>query len=337
MEYIAGFFNYTDILRRAFDVTWLILLILLLRRVFGEQLRPKTRRLLWGFAALRIFLPITAPLLKGLYNILHLDRLYPYIEASVSQMEQNAWISWYQSSSDSFLAGLPYHILSSIDDLFFYCPPPILLGTVWLFGALAVTVVFIIQNLCFYRLVKANGRIYGIRDHLPVYTIHDRYGSCLSGIVNPEIYISEAVIEDTGLAEWIVRHELQHYCAKDHWYGLIRSLCLIMMWFHPLVWYGAKLSREDCELNCDDLVLQNTDEAACTSYGKCLIAMAAGKRRLAMKPSIAVSHLNRISLKKRVERIAKHAEVPAGKTAGDRLANGILLLSLILCLISGQG
>lgn len=335
MEYIAGFFNYADILWRAFDVTWLILLILLLRKMLGEQLLPKTLRRLWGFAALRIFLPITAPVYKGLYCMLHLDHLYPYIEAWVSQMEQNAWVSWYESSSDSVLAGLPYHIWSSIDNLFFYCPLSILLGVIWLLGAFTVTIIFIIQNICFYRLVDANGRIYGIRDNLPVYTIHDRYGSCLSGIANPKIYISEAVIEDTNQAEWIVRHELQHYRAKDHWYGLARSLCLIMMWFHPLVWYGAKLSREDCELNCDDLVLQNTDETSCMAYGKCLIAMAAKNKRQAMKPSIAASHLNRISLKKRVERIARHTELPAGETASDRLANGILLLNLILCIISG--
>ena len=55
----------------------------------------------------------------------------------------------------------------------------------------------------------------------------------------------------------------------------MRNLLVALYWFHPLVWLAARLSREDCELACDEAVAAQLSENQKIAYGKSLLFVAA--------------------------------------------------------------
>lgn len=63
----------------------------------------------------------------------------------------------------------------------------------------------------------------------------------------------------------MLAHELCHRRAHDPFWSIVRNCCVALHWFNPLVWLGARLSRVDAEMACDDRVtakLQDIDRLA---------------------------------------------------------------------------
>lgn len=202
---------------------------------------------------------------------------------------------------------------------------PLALG-IWVFGAVFVLVLFLSENAGFKRNVKRQRTLYGKKDGLLVYFVDRRIGSCLVGLVHPQIYVSRSADSSLDWCKWIVKHELCHYQAMDHWYGMLRLLCLVLQWFNPLVWYAAACSIEDLEIACDYQVVKDENPAARISYGKCLIAMAAGNPQRLLKSITTGNALGRGSLKRRIKRLGEGWQM-RGALSG-LLVSGMLLLLL---------
>ena len=74
-------------------------------------------------------------------------------------------------------------------------------------------------------------------------------------IMNLMEYVQETVYEkwqELAYVGFSDRPLMTHYRHLDHIWTLVRSLCLVLYWFHPLVWVAARLSMEDSELACDE-------------------------------------------------------------------------------------
>ncbi len=50
----------------------------------------------------------------------------------------------------------------------------------------------------------------------------------------------------------------------------LRSVCLAVYWFDPLVWIAAAVSKADGELACDEAAIQALGEGERIPYGKTL-------------------------------------------------------------------
>ena len=98
---------------------------------------------------------------------------------------------------------------------------------------------------------------------VPVYFVDRIPSACLIGVVHPFIAVPlDTAPEHLSL---VLAHELCHRRAHDPLWSIVRNCCVALHWFNPLVWLGARLSRVDGEMACDDRVtarLQDIDRLA---------------------------------------------------------------------------
>lgn len=202
---------------------------------------------------------------------------------------------------------------------------PVWVVFVWIAGMLAMGIFLFVRNLCFWKSLHSNREIYGRKQGVRVYFVDKRIGSCLAGIWHPDIYISRLAEGSTDWCGWIVKHEISHYEAMDHWFGMLRMLGLAVQWFNPLVWYGAVLSVEDLEIACDYRVTGKADRAEQVEYGECLVAMAAGRPLGILNNITAGTSLSRGSLKRRISRLGE---------GGEKMGGGSIVLLLAMTVVS---
>ena len=183
-----------------------------------------------------------------------------------------------------------------------------ILYAIWLVGAGICTIVLFTSNFVFSKRLKKTGiKVDGemtINSHLPVYQSTIISSPCMFGILKPAIYLNTEHIGE-GILH-ILQHENTHYKHKDHIWSFLRSICLILHWYNPLVWLSVYLSMKDAEFACDESVIKNYSDEARKDYGKTLIALT-----VKQSPSLALlSCASTLSggngyMKERIKRIAK--------------------------------
>lgn len=142
----------------------------------------------------------------------------------------------------------------------------------WLCGSAAMLLLFAALNLGFYLRLRSSRRPAGRSGAgLRAYECDAVASPCIFGLVRPAIYFSAS---DRGHLEHILLHEDCHYRQLDHVWALLRSVCLAVYWWDPLVWLAAALSRTDCELACDEAALSRLGEGERSAYGETLISLA---------------------------------------------------------------
>jgi hypothetical protein len=101
----------------------------------------------------------------------------------------------------------------------------------------------------------------------------------LFGVFRPAIYITPDVAEDETKLRYVLAHEQTHCRHGDHIWSALRSLCLTLHWYNPLVWLAAVLSRRDAELACDESTIKRIGEVNRMEYGRVLIGLTCEKRK----------------------------------------------------------
>ncbi|MCM1158398.1 MAG: M56 family metallopeptidase [Bacteroidales bacterium] len=198
----------------------------------------------------------------------------------------------------------------------------------WLGGMFALLVVFLGKNIRFHFMLKQKRELYGRKNGLLVYFVNRRVGSCLVGLFCPKIYISKLASDSSDWCNWIGRHELCHYQAKDNWYSFLRNLCLLVQWFNPLIWYAARCCVEDFEVACDYQVLREENNQAQMEYGKCLVAMAAKNPKSYIQNITTGVSLDKGNLKRRIENMGKENY---GSPGGNIVLFTVLFLVTLCC------
>lgn len=149
----------------------------------------------------------------------------------------------------------------------------------WLGGAALAGLWFLLVNLRFRRRLRAAElAVIDPSTKLPVYVSDALLSPCLCGTFRPAIYITPHAVRDPDRLRHVLAHESAHYRHKDHWWALVRCLCLCLYWFDPLVWWAAALSRQDCELACDAGAIRHLGEEERIPYGRTLVDMIAAGR-----------------------------------------------------------
>ena len=176
---------------------------------------------------------------------------------------------------------------------------------VWYAGSLVMATWFLLVNTRLARRLKKNRVPYDYHSVMPVYVAEGIPSPCLFGLFKPSIYLTERAAEDDARARQIIAHELTHYRHGDMIWALLRSVCLVVWWFNPLVWLAAALSRQDCELACDEGTIKVLGEDARFDYGRTLVGMAmVGARPSDLLCGATTMTTGKKSLKERVARIA---------------------------------
>lgn len=147
---------------------------------------------------------------------------------------------------------------------------------IWKTGMSAVSSIFLISNLLFYRkLRRSRQRIpaaeLSVPCPVPVYYVDGLDAPCLFGL-RSAIYVNASAMHPERLRHVLV-HELTHRRHGDHFWSLLRCVCLAVHWYNPLVWWAALLSRRDCEISCDSAAIRKLGDSSGISYGETLMAM----------------------------------------------------------------
>ena len=182
------------------------------------------------------------------------------------------------------------------------------------------------------RQKKENaGKVFPVRRKFPaVYSVAGLPTPCLFG---KSIYIPERLAEDIKLLPYILKHEMCHYFHGDSIWGALRVACVCLYWYHPMVWAAAYLSRQDCELACDEAAVRQMNGEERKRYGELLLQFALVKSSPVdcFSMTTAMSG-NAKKLKQRLERIA-------GKKKNRVLSGGIVaaltLIGIYACITSG--
>lgn len=153
-----------------------------------------------------------------------------------------------------------------------------LLLPIWWCGAAVTLLVFLTANLRFAGRLRKSRRPLAVEGAaLSVYVAEERAVPCLFGLFRPAIYVTQAAVDDPELLRHTVAHETTHFRHGDHVWALLRAVCLALHWWDPLVWWAAKLSRQDGELACDEATIRTLGESERAAYGRTLIHMACGQ------------------------------------------------------------
>lgn len=90
------------------------------------------------------------------------------------------------------------------------------------------------------------------------------------GLKKPKILLP--TIEYTAKEiELIIKHELTHYKRKDLWFKALVITATTLHWFNPVIYLIALAVNRQCEVACDEVVLENIDLPGRQVYGETII------------------------------------------------------------------
>lgn len=201
----------------------------------------------------------------------------------------------------------------------------------WLGGAALTGLWFLLVNLRFRRRLRAAElAVIEPSTKLPVYVSDALLSPCLCGTFRPAIYITPHAVRDPDRLRHVLAHESAHYRHKDHWWALVRCLCLCLYWFDPLVWWAAALSRQDCELACDAGAIRRLGEEERIPYGRTLVDMIAAGRCSLMQTATTMTGGKR-RVRERVRLIARRPKTVLAVV----LALALVLGAAVGCTFTG--
>ncbi len=329
----------------------LILLIAALRPLLRGRIDPRIQYALWLAAALRLLIP--GNLFTSAYSALALlqrgsdpTRIVETIgqipiptrtygsawDQALQEFEQeNGPITTVAESRDlhayeqvDYRAQTLFWSGPTLAELAAKCARPI-----WLGGAAATALWFAAVNWRLRRRLRDAQRIEADCP-LPVYVTDALPSPCLCGALRPRIYVTPAALDGPDRLRHVLAHELTHYRHKDPWWALVRCACLCLYWFDPLVWWAAALSRQDCELACDEGAIRALGEEERIPYGRTLVGMiAAGRTSLLQTATTMTGGKRRV--RERVKLIARRPKTVIALA----LAVALLVGCAVGCTFSG--
>lgn len=142
----------------------------------------------------------------------------------------------------------------------------------WGVGMVALLLWEFFVNFKFEKFLFENRvRVEDVNCPYPVYSVADLQSSCIFKVKGQAgIYLQESILKKPEVYQTILSHEMCHMRARDLFWAKIRLLFVAIYWFNPMVWLAAYLSKEDCEMACDErtIALRNMKKS---NYGKILL------------------------------------------------------------------
>lgn len=311
----------------------LILAVIALRYLLRGKISLRLQYAMWLLVLARLLIPVSfgstdisvmsvvekAPAVQAVESVREVDTIWQADNGSVQGLPAGA-------AADN--APLQIAPRTTSDDQFSCMSSALTLRKVllpvWWGGAAVTLLVFLTANLCFAaRLRKSSRPLIVEGASLPVYVARERAVPCLFGLFRPAVYVTPEAAEDDTLLRHTVAHETTHFRQGDHVWALLRTVCLALHWWNPLVWWAAKLSRQDGELACDEATIRALGEGERAAYGRTLIRMACGR---GASPLLTATTMDggKTSLHERIVLLAKKPRTAA-------LAAIALVLAAALC------
>lgn len=290
----------------------LILIMLALRWILKGKISLRLQYALWAVVLVRLLFPWN--LVDSEISVLNLTRqrdIQTVMESAREPIRFETQEIVLDEESGEKQRETSTYFLADEDDLNHFYSAREIAHFVWKWGCVLLFGFILISNVVFLRKLERQRkkiRIPGVS--IPVYISPAAQTPCLAGMVHPTIYLPEQDWEEVQLRH-VVEHELTHYRHKDHIISVLRCAALALHWYNPLVWWAARISKQDGELACDEGTIVRLGEGERIPYGKTLLEMTCeGKLDRIMLTATAM-YTGKKSLKERITRIAKKSHMAA--------------------------
>lgn len=326
----------------------LILALLALRQLFRRTVSRRMQYALWALVLVRLLVPVNVGTLA--HNVLsaaapvqtvveeRLDTPVLYVQDGTER--RPAQLLPGKESQGEPLSPPSDAAQSAPADEYYTVTPTYRTVTlsealtyVWYAGMAGVGAWFLFTNLRFARALRKARTPYRVEGcRYPVYLVSALPSPCLFGVLRPAVYLNEKALQSPDALRFVLAHEQTHARHLDPLWSLLRGLCLTVYWFDPLVWLAAVLSREDCELACDEGTLRALGADERTAYGKALLALVpvCDKPQNPLLGATTMTSGKR-SLKERITRIAENRQAKAAAVFAAAA------LAALVCAVSFTG
>lgn len=264
----------------------LILCVILLRRLCRERVSACFQYALWLIVAVRLIMPGIALVFPNIlpeseWSIMNtaykIETIYKE-DTYIQSKEAKAYSAVSDESEIRLIGNLSKEgEIKEISDAKYGISD--FLVKLWYLG-IAVTVGWMISvNVIFmHRLRKERIRYekekFELPESLPVYMLKSQQSPCLYGMPGHlAIYLPESLIDDGDKVKHILAHEYCHFRHRDVFWSALRCVIVAVYWFNPLIWLAAVLSKQDCELACDETAIRILGEEERVAYGKTLVSL----------------------------------------------------------------
>ncbi|GAA0106754.1 M56 family metallopeptidase [Paraclostridium sordellii] len=146
-----------------------------------------------------------------------------------------------------------------------------------------------ITDYYIYNVLEVQKSNLKIRKNINIYKLDGIYSPMIVGFFNPQIIIPNRDYTYNNL-HYIFKHELIHYKRKDNLIKLILTFVTIIYWFNPIIYLLKNHLLNQCELSCDELVVQNFTKNEVKEYSLLLLDTIKYKNKL--NSQMCVSYLN---------------------------------------------
>ena len=326
----------------------LILALLALRQLFRRTVSRRMQYALWLLVLVRLLVPVNVGTLA--HNVLsaaepvqavveeRLDTPVLYVQDGTERRPAQL-LPGKESQGEPLSPPSDAAQIAPADEYYTVTPTyrtvtlSEALTYVWYAGMAGVGAWFLFTNLRFARALRKARTPYRVEGcRYPVYLVSALPSPCLFGVLRPAVYLNEKALQSPDALRFVLAHEQTHARHLDPLWSLLRGVCLTIYWFDPLVWLAAVLSREDCELACDEGTLRalGADERA--AYGKTLLTLVpvCDKPQNPLLGATTMTSGKR-SLKERITRIAENRQAKAVAVLA------VVALAALVCAVSFTG
>jgi len=122
-------------------------------------------------------------------------------------------------------------------------------------------------------LANDEAQMLGLKGSVKVLTSSAIGIPAIMGLFRPRLLLPPGFPEHLTDRElrFVLRHELGHWKRCDPLTQMLMHAALTVHWINPLVWIASLLARRDCELACDEFVMNHTSPTDRRSYGTALL------------------------------------------------------------------
>ena len=323
----------------------LILALLVLRQVFRKRISRRVQYALWGLVLVRLLVPANLPAAD--FSMLSVSE--PARVQMEERLEEEPVYVLPVSTQEIARSSARPNVILPMEGRYSEVTqaegqPAVLtkyaftleeaLGLVWAAGMGCMGLWLAVSNLRFWHMLRKKRIPMELPEcRYPVYLVEEGLVSpCLFGLFRPAVYLTPAAMESGEGLRHVLAHEETHGRHGDPLWSLLRSVCLAVYWFDPLVWWAAAAAREDCELACDESALRRLGEAERIPYGQTLLRLIPLQRSAG---HVMLTATTMTSDKKRMkERIMRISENLKMKTAALCAA---LAVTAAVCAVTFTG
>ena len=323
----------------------LILALLVLRQVFRKRISRRVQYALWGLVLVRLLGPENLPAAD--FSVLSVSE--PARVQMEERLEEEPVYVLPVSTQEIARSSARPNVILPMEGRYSEVTqaegqPAVLtkyaftleeaLGLVWAAGMGCMGLWLAVSNLRFWHMLRKKRIPMELPEcRYPVYLVEEGLVSpCLFGLFRSAVYLTPAAMESGEGLRHVLAHEETHGRHGDPLWSLLRSVCLAVYWFDPLVWWAAAAAREDCELACDESALRRLGEAERIPYGQTLLRLIPLQRSAG---HVMLTATTMTSDKKRMkERIMRISENLKMKTAALCAA---LAVTAAVCAVTFTG